>query len=253
MEASSSSRRRAGGSLTGAMFSTRRGAITTAVIAALIAGILLFAFVQSYKKGGSSSVGNAPVFVASGYIPAGTPVSVIASSQLLSRTTVPTTHVVVGAISDPSVLRGEVAAVSIYPGQQLTAADFTTKNVSLASQLTGDNRAIAIPVDSAHGLTGFVQAGDHVDVLNDAGSGRAGLGGVAVLAQNVLVLTAPGGGGGGGSPLAGSSSASSNGSGNIILEVTAKQAAAFAFAADNGKVWITLRPPVGALGTTTAK
>lgn len=251
MEASSSSRRRAGGNLTGAMFSTRRGAITTAIIAALIAGILLFAFVQSYKKGGSSSAGNAPVFVASGYIPAGTPVSVIASSQLLSRTTVPTNHVVVGAISDPSVLRGEVASTAIYPGQQLTAADFTTKNVSLASQLTGANRAIAIPVDSAHGLVGFVEAGDHVDVLNDAGGGRVGAGGVSVLAQNVLVLSAPGGASSSGSPLSGSSS--SNGSGNIILEVTAKQSAAFAFAADNGKVWITLRPPVGALGTTTAK
>lgn len=252
MEASSSSRRRTGGNLTGAMFSTRRGAITTAIIAALIAGILLFAFVQSYKKGGSSSTGNAPVFVASGYIPAGTPVSVIASSQLLSRTTVPTNHVVVGAISDPSVLRGEVASTAIYPGQQLTAADFTTKNVSLASQLTGDNRAIAIPVDSAHGLVGFVEAGDHVDVLDDTGIGRSGANGVTALAQNVLVLSAPGGATSGGSPLSGSSS-SSNGNGNIILEVTSKQAATFAYAADNGKVWITLRPPVGALGTTTAK
>lgn len=245
MEASSNTRRRAGGNLTGAMFSTRRGAITTAVIAALLAAILLFAFVQSYKKGGSGSAGNTPVFVASGYIPAGTPVSVIASAQLLSRTTVPSNHVVVGAISDPSVLRGEVAAVSIYPGQQLTAADFTTKATGLASQLTGDQRAIAIPVDSAHGLTGYVQAGDHVDVLDDSGTGKSGANGVSVLADNVPVLIAPGSSGGG---LGGGGSSG----GNIILEVSARQATQFAYAADNGKVWIILRPPIGALGTTTA-
>lgn len=246
MEASSSTRRRTGGNLTGAMFSTRRGAITTAVVAALIAGVLLFAFVQSQQKGGSGTTGNTPVFVASGYIPAGTPVSVIASAQLLSRTTVPSNHVVVGAISDPSVLHGEVAATNIYPGQQLTAADFTTKTVTITSQLTGANRAIAIPVDAAHGMLGYVQAGDRVDVLNDSGGGRAGAGGVSVLATNVLVLSAPGGGGG--SSIAGGGSSG----GNIILEVSAKQAPAFAFAADNGKIWITLRPPVGALGTTTA-
>jgi Flp pilus assembly protein CpaB len=228
------------------MFSTRRGAITTAVVAALIAGVLLFAFVQGYTKSGAGSAVNTPVFVASGYIPAGTPVSVIASAQLLSRTTVPSSHVVVGAISDPSVLRGEVAAVNVYPGQQLTAADFTVKPVTVASQLTGTERAIAIPVDAAHGMLGFVQAGDRVDVLNDAGGGRAGSGGTSVLGTNVLVLSAPSSGGGGAIAGGGSSG------GNIILEVAAKQAPAFAFAADNGKIWIALRPPVGALGTTTA-
>jgi Flp pilus assembly protein CpaB len=229
------------------MFSTRRGAITTAVVAALLAAILLFVFVQSYQKGGTSSSGNTPVFVASGYIPAGTPVSVIASAQLLSRTTVPSNHVVVGAISDPSVLRGEVAAVSIYPGQQLTAGDFTAKAVGLASQLTGAQRAIAIPVDSAHGLVGYVAAGDHVDVLDDSGAGRAGANGVSLLAANVPVLVAPGSSGGNG--IAGGGG---NSNGNIILEVSARQASEFAYASDNGKVWIILRPPLGALGTTAA-
>ena len=250
MEASSSTRRRAGGSLSGAMFSTRRGAITTAVIAALLAAVLLFAFVQSYKKGGTTSPGNTPVFVASGYIPMGTPVSVIASAQLLSRTTVPSNHVVVGAIADPSVLRGEVAAVNIYPGEQLTAADFAAKGVSLASQLTGDQRAIAVPVDAAHGLVGFVQAGDHVDVLDDGGVGKATGNGASVLASNVPVLVAPGGAASS-SPVGGSSaSASSSGAGgNIILEVSAQQVSMFAAAADGGKVWIILRPPLGALGS----
>lgn len=239
MEASSSTRRRAGGKVSSAMFSTRRGAITTAAVAAVLAGIVLFTFVQSYKKAGPAAVVNTPVFVASGYIPSGTPVSVIASSQLMSRTTVPSSHVVAGAIADPSAVRGEAAAVNIYPGQQLTAADFVARTTTLASQLTGNNRAIAIPVDSAHGLVGYVQAGSRVDVLNDAGSGR-----LAVLGTNILVLNPPGGGS--------STAGSSSGSGNIILQVTRQQASSFASAADSGKIWILLRPPVGALGTKAA-
>ena len=244
MEASSSSRKRLGG-LSGAMFSTRRGAITTAVVAALLAAIILFAFVQSFKKGGSATVGNAPTFVATGYIPRGTPANVIASSQLLTSRTYPTNKIPVGAISDPAVLHGEAAAVDIFPGQVITAADFSASSVGLASQLTGDYRAIAIPVDSSHGLVGIVQTGDRVDVLDDAGVGRAGPGGVTILAPNVLVLSAPGSSGGG---LGGGGG---NSGGNMVLEVTAKQQAAFAYASDNGKVWITLRPPIGALGTTT--
>jgi Flp pilus assembly protein CpaB len=219
------------------MFSTRRGAITTAALAALLAGVLLFAFVQSYKKGGTPAVVNTPVFVASQFIPRGTPVSVIASGELMSRTTVPSSHVIAGAIADPSAVKGEVAAADIYPGQQLTATDFTAGSVSLASQLTGINRAIAIPVDSAHGLVGFVHTGDHVDVLESLNNV------VSVLAQNITVLNAPSSGGGG---VTGGSS-----SNNIILQVTPRLAVQEAYAADFGKIWVVLRPPVGAIGSTS--
>jgi Flp pilus assembly protein CpaB len=246
MEASTSTRKRAGSSLAAAMFSTRRGSIMTAVVAALLAGIILFAFVQNYHKSSAPPVVNTPVFVASAYIPKGTPVSVIASGSLMSRTTVPSTHVVTGAIVDPSAIKGEVAANPIYPGQQLTAADFSSSDVTITSQLTGSERAIAIPVDPAHGLIGFVQAGDRVDVLNDGGTGQAGKSSVSVVATNILVLSAPGATGSGAIGGGGSSG------GNLVLQVTPTQAEALAAAADNGKIWITLRPPVGALGTTNA-
>src|SRR5579859_5358576 len=238
MASSTSSRIRAGGGLSAAMFSTRRGAITTAAVAAGLAAILLFVFLSNYKKGSAPAATNTPVFLASGYIPRGTPASVIATSQLLTRTTYPSSRISVGAIADPAVLRGEVAAVDIYPGQEITAGDFTVGNVTIASQLTGAERAIAIPVDAAHGLIGYVAAGDHVDVLSDSGGGRVGAGGVNMLAQDIDVISAPGG-------------ATSTSGGNLILRVTPQQANTLAFAADNGKIWITLRPPIGALGTTT--
>jgi Flp pilus assembly protein CpaB len=243
MEASSSSRKRTGGGLTGAMFSTRRGAITTAIVAAILAGLLIFAFVSSYTKSGAAAPVNTPVFVSQGFIPRGTPATVVASNSLLDRTTVPSTHVVVGAISDPATLKGEVAVQDIYPGQQITAADFAVGNVSVASQLTGVERAISVPVDTAHGLIGFVHSGDHVDVLASLTSGGGG-GQVTTLATNIVVLNAPSGGAGG----VGSSSSG----GDIVLRATPKEASAMAYAADNGKIWIVLRPPVGAIGTTTA-
>lgn len=243
MEASSSTRRRSSG-LGAAMFSTRRGALTTAVVAAILAGLLLFAFVQNYKKSSPTTAGSTPVFVASAFIPRGTPANVIASGQLLSRTTVPTNHVLTGAISDPSVLHGEVAATDIYPGQQLTAGDFTTGDVTISSQLAANQRAIAVSVASAQGLIGFVQTGDHVDVMGSFSGNGNGKAVVTTEAQNLLVLSAPSSSGGG-------VTGGGGGGSNIVLQVTPKQANLLAYASDNGKIWLTLRPPADALGSTT--
>jgi Flp pilus assembly protein CpaB len=224
------------------LFSSRRGTTLIAVGAAVLAGILLFAFVQSYRNSVNSTAASTSVFVASSYIPRGASASLIASGQLLQRTTVKSNAVKAGAITDPSVLHGEVAATDIYPGQQLTAADFTVAGgTTIASDLTGTDRAIAVPVDSAHGLVGFVRAGDRIDVYSSfAGTGARGA--VTPLAQNVLVLSAPGGGGAG---VVGGGGAG----GNIVLRVSTKIAQQLAYIADNGKVWITLRPPVGAVNS----
>jgi Flp pilus assembly protein CpaB len=233
---------RIGGKTPKDILSSRRGAIAVAATAAVLAGVLIFMFVQGYRSSVDSSASTTPVFVASGFIPKGTSTSLIASGQLMQRAAVKTNAVERGAITDPSVLHGEVTATDIYPGQQLTAADFTATGVTIGSQLTATTRAIAIPVDSAHGLTGFVQAGDHVDVLASfSGAGNVH-GAVNVVAQNVLVLSAPSGGTGG-TPGAGS------GNGNIVLRVGTPIAQQLAFDADNGKVWIALRPPVGAVAT----
>src|SRR5262249_5592718 len=105
-----------------------------------------------------------------------------------------------GAISDPSSLLGRAASRDIYKGQQLTAADFSASATSLPSTLTGEERAISIPLDAAHGLIGQVRAGDHVDVYAgfntvpvgptgvplQGGQGRAAL---RLIMQNIPVVS----------------------------------------------------------------
>ena len=245
MEASSI--RKIGGKTPRDLFSSRRGTILIAASAAILAGILLFVFVQRYRTSVNNTATSTPVFVASGYIPRGTSASLVASNQLLQRTFVKTNAVRIGAITDPSVLHGEVAATDIYPGQQLTASDFTAAGVTITSELTAASRAIAIPVDSAHGLVGFVQAGDHVDILSSFGGAGNAQAGAQLVAQNILVLSAPGGGGGG------TLGSGNGGGGNIVLNVPVKLAQELAFIADNGKIWVILRPPVGAIPASGAQ
>jgi Flp pilus assembly protein CpaB len=236
MEASSN---KIGRSSPGDLLSTRGGAVAVATGAALLAGILLFVFVQRYKDNANSSAAPTTVFVARSLIPQGSSADLIASEQLIQRSSLRGSQVQNGAIVDPSVLHGEVAVTNIYPGQQITAADFTHA-VTIASNLTATQRAIAIPVDAAHGLIGFVHAGDYVDVYGSYnGAGASSNHSVNTLLQNVLVLStpnAPGGGIGG----------SNNNNNNLVLRVNDTAAPGLAYAADNGRVWIVLRPPVAA-------
>ena len=115
--------------------------------------------------------------------------------------------------------------------------------------MTGNQRAISIPLDSAAGLTPFLQAGDHVDILAGfnvipIGANGAPLSGNSqarpvekVIAQDIKVLEVP------------SSSSSTTGtgsnSGNIVVQVTDQQAWNIAFAINNGTVFLAGTPQAG--------
>lgn len=247
MEASSSGKRAGGGRSLKDVTSTRQGSLMLALGAAILAGILLLLFVQHYRDDANKKGAATSVFVAKSLIPHGSSAEVIASNNLLERTSLRGSQVQSGAISDPSEIAGKVALVDIAPGQQIKASDFGVAGDGIGYKLTGTDRAIAVPVDSTHGLVGQVRAGDHVDVL----AGISGAGGgaarptIRTLLQNIEVLQAAGSGGGG---LGGGS----NGGANVILRATDKEALLLAFVADNGKIWLTLRPPAGAKETAPA-
>ena len=80
-----------------------------------------------------------------------------------------------------------------------------------------------------------------MDVLASySGSLGSARGSVTTLMRDVLVLSAPSSSGGAGG---GNTS-------NIVLRVSEADATNLAFAADNGKVWVALRPPLGASQAT---
>jgi Flp pilus assembly protein CpaB len=218
-----------------------------AVCAILAAAILIFAM-QRYRHSVNSEGAAQTVFVASGLIQKGTAGDAIASEQLFKPTSIAGTQVTTGAIADASQLHGKVAAADIYPGQQLTASDFTTGG-GLPSSLASDQRAMTITIDSAHGMVGQIHDGDHVDVY--AGFDLEPLSGrnrpvLRLLVSNVPVLKAGSGQSGGG--LGGGSSPQTQ-QANVTLNLKDDQVGPVAFAADNGKVWLVLRP---ANSTSTA-
>jgi Flp pilus assembly protein CpaB len=232
----------------GRVFKTRSGAVLIGGVAAVLAAILLIVYLHSYRSSVNSGTRPITVLVAKSLIPRGTSGTLIAQEGLYQVTTVPKDQLKDLAIADPGALTNRVTAQDIFPGQQLTSTDFTTEGAnSIPSVITGNNRAIAIPVDSVHGLTGQLASGDHVDIyvaLTPQGGTGVNTGAIIkLLASNVLVLSAPTAGS------TGTLGGSSGGSGNAVLRVTTADAAKFAFAADNGRLWLILRPQVGAKPT----
>jgi Flp pilus assembly protein CpaB len=217
--------------------SSRGWAIALGIGAILLAAILLIVYLDRYRARVGGRNAPTPVLVAKQYIPAGTPGTLIASGPMYTPTTLPRKEVEVGAIADPQYLSGRAASAEIFPGQQFTATDFATSDTaSVDSQITGDQRGISVSVDNVHGSLSQLQAGDSIDLYIALGGGAAGQGLVKLFRENVKVLAVP-------------AQTGPSGGSNLILRVNTKDAADFAYAADNTQMYFVIRPVVGAKKT----
>jgi Flp pilus assembly protein CpaB len=222
------------------VLSTRGGTTLVAVISALLAAALLMVFLNRYRDSVEDGNTTATVLVAKNLIEEGSAGDVVAEDAMFQTTTVRKDNLKDGAISDPSSLKGTVATADVYPGEQLLAKQFTKSNARPFNRLRGIDRAIAVPLDEAHGLIGEVRSGDRVDVL--AGLGLENTGGnrrptMSVLVRDALVLKSPE------KPKLGV--AAQNSTQPVMLRVSDREAAQIAFAADIGKLWIVARPKAG--------
>jgi pilus assembly protein CpaB len=230
---------------------TRRGAIVLALACAVTAALVLVVALGQYRKHLTVATRQDTVLVAISTIQKGTSGDAIAAQQLYRATPVTAQSLAAGAITDASRLQGQVTTQDILPGQQLTIGDFAPVQSGVVGQLSANQRAVSIALDPAHGLSGLVEPGDRVDVYGDfnvqnvngtsANGVSSGSGGgapvVRLLIPDALVVKTSDSGGGGGLGGGGGS-----GSGTVSLAINATQVGALTFAAENGKVWLALRP-----------
>jgi Flp pilus assembly protein CpaB len=222
---------------------SRGGTLTLGIIAAVVAAILLVVYIHNVRSSAKSDVAPAPVVVANALIPKGTSGTVIASKHLYTTKAYPKDQIKVGAVTDPGYLLGRIATGDIVPNQQITEADLSAETTNaIPTQITGNERAIALPVSGPQGLVGTVQAGNHVDVYLQLGAV------LTLLQPNLLVLQAPSG-----NSQSSLTTISNNGGSGMILRVNSRQAARLAFADSQGALWYVLRPTVGATKTPPQK
>src|SRR5215216_2367361 len=155
------------------MLGTPRRTMVAGVLALVLATVLLLAYLSHYRSSVKSANANVAVLRAKSFIPKGTTALALARRGLFEVASIPKPQLKDGAVTDAGVLQGQAALTDIYPGQQLTIADFAVTSTSSAlsgspdllgsKEKTGPWRAISLPLDASHGISPQVQTGDHVD------------------------------------------------------------------------------------------
>lgn len=203
------------------LFTTRQGTILLGVIAALIALIALIVYLHNYRSSVNNSNRTLQVLVAKQLIQKDTPGNVVGQTGLYTTADIARSQVKTGAYVDPSTLAGKVALVDIYPNQQITAADFGVSAVSATTSLARTQRAVVIPLGSAQSVGGQIGAGSHVDVWVSASGANH------LLYQDMYIIGLSGN--------------------NVTFRANPVQAGTLIYAAQNGSMWLVLRPTVGSI------
>jgi Flp pilus assembly protein CpaB len=212
------------------LFTTRQGTVLLGVIAAVIAAIALIVYLNNYRN--SVSKPAVSVLVAKSLIQKDTPGDVVAKSGLYKIESIPNSQVKSDAFVDPASLSGKVATADVFPGQQLTSADFGAASNSITQQLARNQRAVVVQLTSPQQVGGQISAGSHVDVwVAFNGQQQNGISRPVVreLFQNMTVLA----------------STTNGGNGNVTLQATSDQAGSLIYATENAQIWLVLRPAIG--------
>ena len=165
----------------------------------------------------------------------------------------PASQVPAGSVAAPEELAGQVTTADIAADQPVTREMVTPRSASpgMAWAIAPSRRAVTVALDPVSGVAGFLEPGDHVDVLvtleADGGQAvtRTILQNARLLAIGTRTEAAP--------PEDDSQEKPAS---SATLEVTPREAQALALAAARGKLQLALRgledaeqPPVAALAS----
>ncbi len=169
--------------------------ITIAIALALVAAGLTMFYVTNYQRNVRKDETNVQVFVAKVDIPAGLSGADVASRRMMSKSDVVRRAVVPGAISNPAQLATLVTTEPIYAGEQVSTRRFSSPaQRGILAQLTGVQRAIAIPGNKNQLLAGTLKNGDKIDLVATFEVPEGSSSHVTrIVLRNIEVLRAPSG------------------------------------------------------------
>jgi Flp pilus assembly protein CpaB len=214
---------------------TRLRNLLVPVALAVLAAVLIGAYIVSYRNSVTDGAGLVKVMVASRDIPAGTSGSTVASGGYLKSESVPRRAVVPGSVVSGAPLTSLVATDPIHEGEQITLRQFgPVTQAGVFAKFSGRERAIAVTGEPTQLLAGTVSDGDRVDVVADVQYTSRGISRASsrVILRNLLVLEAPDG----------EVSAGSGEKTSATLVMTDRQTQTMSWALQNSAWFLALRP-----------
>ena len=217
------------------MTKTRLRNLLVPVALAVLAAVLIGAYIVSYRNSVTEGAGLVKVMVAGRDIPAGTTGATVASGGYLKSESVPRRAVVPGSVVSGAPLTSLVATDPIHKGEQITLRQFgPMTQAGVFAKFSGRERAVAVTGEPTQLLAGTVSDGDRVDVVADVQYSSRGISRASsrVILRNVLVLEAPDG----------EVSVTSGEKASTTLVMTDRQAQTMSWALQNSKWFLALRP-----------
>jgi pilus assembly protein CpaB len=173
----------------------RRLLLILAVFVAIIGTALVFLYVQGADKRAGNQYDNVSVLKATADIPAGESYDAALAAGKISSADVPKNQLVTGYQTSTTTLKGKIAAVPIFAGQQIISSQFGNTVQSATSSLAIPKGQIAISVNltDPDRVAGNIQNGSSVAIfvtgtLSNTANGGTGATGTATLESTRLLL-----------------------------------------------------------------
>jgi Flp pilus assembly protein CpaB len=214
---------------------TRLRNLLVPVALAVLAAVLIGAYIVSYRNSVTEGAGLVKVMVATRDIATGTTGAAVASGGYLKSESVPRRAVVPGSVVSGAPLTSLVATDPIHKGEQITLRQFgPITQAGVFAKFSGRERAVAVTGEPTQLLAGTVSEGDRVDIVADVQYSSRGISRASsrVILRNLLVLEAPDG----------EVSVTSGEKSSATLVMTDRQAQAMSWALQNSKWFLALRP-----------
>jgi pilus assembly protein CpaB len=207
--------------------------MVVAVAAAVGAALLLTRYMDA--RVAAARIPTSKVVVARVDIPVASPIKL----EWLAPVDWPASARPEGAVSDPAVVVGKVAAAAISRGEAVLPSKLVTAGGArsgLATILGEGTRAVAVRVDDVIGVAGFIHPGDRVDVIVTMKPKDEAPFMSKIVLQNVRVLAV-----GKDLEIRGKDAKEAKPVTVATLMVTSEESERLALSADKGKILLALR------------
>jgi pilus assembly protein CpaB len=236
--------------------------------AAIVLGVIAAVLAAQYLRGAAARLTSeaepVEVLVATKPAARGATAEELAKSAVLETRSIPRQYVAENAVSSLAAIEGQVLAVDVSAGEQITRAKFAYPNVAgIAYSIPEGLVAVSIPADDVTCVSGSLKAGDTVMVLATFDPGPDGkqpetrvlLPKAKVLAVNGQIVSAAAEEEkttGRGSLSASAQSGRSPTAPTVTLALAPADVVKLGFAEEQWSVWLSLLPPTATEAPTAA-
>lgn len=224
------------------MLTTTRKFWLIAVVCGLLAAAFFYQFVQQLKSQYQTTE-TVSVVIAAENIPANT----VLTAKQLDTMEIPVQYVHDNAVSSVEDIVGQAAVTDIASGEVIISDRLVipgSQQASFSYKLEPGERAITVGIDPVSGVAGYIQAGDHVDVIGlfevkipDGTGGEKNVAYSTVVVQNRNVLAV-------GDNSIMTDSAQQKENKTLTLAMTLQESQKVAWASQFGEIRAVLRSPV---------